>query len=115
MPLIESSSDSLPDTGSGKSFLIFYSSRDDGDRMWCPDCRDVEELVQKSFNDSSEKGFVIYVGQRAEWKTPENKYRLSHNIQSIPTIARLEDGKETGRLVENEILQPGNLEKFISA
>ncbi|KIJ54230.1 hypothetical protein M422DRAFT_153602, partial [Sphaerobolus stellatus SS14] len=94
---------------------IVTASRDGEGRMWCPDCRDVEDLVQKTFAESQEKGIIIYVGQRAEWKRPANKFRKSHNIQSVPTIVRFENGKETGRLVDSEILESGKLEKLLSA
>jgi len=81
--------------------------------MWCPDCRDVEDPVKKTFDESSEAGLIVYVGQKPEWKSPSNKYRSSHNIESIPTIVRLNNGKEEARLVEGEILEPGKLDQLL--
>lgn len=70
----------------------------------------MEGVVQKSFDESSEKGLVIYVGQKEmyglysygfynteprglhlRWKSSTNKYRQSHRIDSIPTIVRFND------------------------
>ncbi|KAF8532085.1 hypothetical protein JB92DRAFT_2844413 [Gautieria morchelliformis] len=77
------------------------------------DCRDVEDRVQKTFQGSSETGLIIYVGQKPEWKSSTNKYRNSHNIESIPTIVRINNGIEEARLVGDEISRPGTLEQFI--
>jgi len=97
----------------GTTFLIFYASRDVNGRMWCPDCRDVEEHVKETFESSPQTGLIIYVGNKPTWKSPDNRFRQSHNISSIPTIVRLDNGKETARLIEGEILEPGKLEQLI--
>ncbi|KZV70961.1 hypothetical protein PENSPDRAFT_684972 [Peniophora sp. CONT] len=101
----------------GAEFAIFYSSRDDQGRMWCPDCRDVEEQVQKTFEGAnSPSASIIYVGQRAEWKAPaDNKFRKDPwKITGVPTILRLKDGKEVGRIVDPPDIQ-GSLSEFVKA
>ncbi|EPQ60253.1 hypothetical protein GLOTRDRAFT_31613 [Gloeophyllum trabeum ATCC 11539] len=88
-----------------EQFLIFYSSRDEEGKLWCPDCRDVERLIRDEFDkDSGPTGLIVYVGQKPEWKTPSNRFRGDPwKIHSIPTIIKKHEGKELGRLVEAEI------------
>ncbi|EIM92322.1 uncharacterized protein STEHIDRAFT_127155 [Stereum hirsutum FP-91666 SS1] len=88
-------------------YVIFYSSRDAHGKMWCPDCRDVEALVERTFSPSEgPTGMIAYVGQRAEWRIASNPFRKAPwNVQSIPTIIRVRSSKETGRLVESEITE----------
>ncbi|KAL0951636.1 hypothetical protein HGRIS_008316 [Hohenbuehelia grisea] len=85
-------------------FLIYYSSVVDG-VLWCPDCRDVEDLVKQTFSaDDGPKGVIVYVGDRPEWKTNSNKFRSEpFNIQSVPTIVKIKNAKEVGRLVDEHI------------
>jgi len=89
-----------------ENFVIFYSSRDESGRMWCPDCRDVEDIIARTFSlPDGPSGLIVYVGQRPEWKTEANVFRSAPwRIQSIPTIVKLKDGVEIGRLVEGEII-----------
>ncbi|KAI0046607.1 hypothetical protein FA95DRAFT_1606744 [Auriscalpium vulgare] len=89
-----------------EDFAIFYSSRDDKGVMWCPDCRAVEDVVERTFAPpEGPSGLIIYVGQKPEWKTPANYFRgTGWDVQSVPTIVRLRDGQPVGQLVEDEIL-----------
>ncbi|KAF8512849.1 hypothetical protein BU17DRAFT_95883 [Hysterangium stoloniferum] len=103
----------MPIVGAGYNSRLIAASRDENGCMWCPDCRDVEEYVKEAFESSSQTGLIIYVGNKPTWKSPENRFRHSHNISSIPTIVRLDNGKETARLVDNEILEPGKLVQLI--
>jgi len=115
MPLLtaDSSIDPITLTRVPDEFIIFYSSIVDG-RMWCPDCREVEQLIRNTFTaPNSPSALVVYVGDRNQWKSPSNIYRDQlWNIQSIPTVVRLKDGKEKGRLVLDEIRE--RLEYFIA-
>ncbi|WVR07957.1 hypothetical protein IAU60_005000 [Kwoniella sp. DSM 27419] len=96
-------------TAPAKTFLVFYSDVVDG-RMWCPDCRDVEQTVKDAFDAPDKpKGIIYWVGTVAEWRTPKNKARVDWNVNSVPTILRIENGKETGRLVESEIMDKQRL------
>ncbi|KAI0275137.1 hypothetical protein BC834DRAFT_851316 [Gloeopeniophorella convolvens] len=88
-----------------ENFVIFYSSRDENGRMWCPDCRDVEGAVERAFAPvDGPSGLIIYVGQKAEWKTEANAFRAEPwRVESVPTIVKLRDAVEAGRLVDDEI------------
>lgn len=87
-----------------EQFVIFYSSVVDG-KLWCPDCRDVQEQVQKTFETSDgPSALIVYVGDKTEWKSPSNIFRGEPwNLSSIPTIVRLHNGVEDARLVERDI------------
>ncbi|ORY34598.1 hypothetical protein BCR39DRAFT_513556 [Naematelia encephala] len=100
-------------TAPAQTYLVFYSSVVDG-RMWCPDCRNVEQVVKDAFDGPDKpKAIIHWVGTSSEWKTETNPARVDWNVQTIPTILRIENGKETARLVENDILEEGRLASFI--
>ncbi|KAI0783312.1 hypothetical protein C8Q75DRAFT_726212 [Abortiporus biennis] len=82
-------------------FLVFFSSRTSG-KLWCPDCVRVEQLVLDTFgNEDAPKALIVYVGQRAEWKSSSNVFRGEPwKVSSVPTILRLSDGAQ---LVDSEI------------
>ncbi|KZV83258.1 hypothetical protein EXIGLDRAFT_656292, partial [Exidia glandulosa HHB12029] len=69
------------------------------------DCRDVEHLVREAFrSESAPDARIFYVGQKPEWKSPDQPLR--HDpwfLKSIPTIVKLQNGKEVARLVEGEV------------
>ncbi|KAK6007330.1 hypothetical protein QM012_006338 [Aureobasidium pullulans] len=118
MPLIEKSypaimsaikSSSVPKT----SFLVFYSSIVDG-KMWCPDCVDVEPSVREAFDGADKpEAMLFYVGKKEEWRTLENVARVDWNVRGIPTIIKLEEGKETARVTETEILDNSKWQAFL--
>lgn len=85
-------------------YLIFYSSPVHGE-LWCPDCRDVESLVEDTFTkEGAPDALIVHVGDRSQWKAESNLYRKEPwYLKSIPTIVKLEDGKEIKRLVDKEI------------
>jgi hypothetical protein len=102
-------SSSLPKT----SFLVFYSSIVDG-KMWCPDCVDVEPSVREAFDgDNKPEAMLFYVGKKEEWRTPENVARVDWNVRGIPTIIKLQEGKETARVTETEILVSSKWQAFL--
>ncbi|KAN0133317.1 Eukaryotic protein of unknown function (DUF953) domain containing protein [Lactarius tabidus] len=98
-----------------QEFVIFYASRDDDGKMWCPDCRIVEDLIERTFAPADgPSGLIVYVGQRIEWKTGANFFRAAPwRIRSIPTVVRLQGAKEVGRLVEDQIV--GDLPAFVGS
>jgi len=89
-----------------EKFLIFYSSIVDG-KLWCPDCVAVDNLVRETFSAAdSPSALIVYVGDRAQWKSPSNAFRGDPwELTSIPTIVKLGDPKGEDRLVLDEITQ----------
>ncbi|KAE8267595.1 hypothetical protein A4X09_0g4751 [Tilletia walkeri] len=98
------------------AYLIFWAS---GSPSWCPDCRNAEPAVHAVFgkgpneNHEGPAGYMIYVGDRPTWKDPKNHYRLDYGVQSVPTIVRWENGKETGRLEDDDCQDEDKLHAFI--
>ncbi|EKM84073.1 hypothetical protein AGABI1DRAFT_81793 [Agaricus bisporus var. burnettii JB137-S8] len=87
-----------------EKILIFYSSPVHGE-LWCPDCRDVEQLVRDTFDSPhAPDALIIYVGDKSQWKAEHNPFRKDPwKLRVIPTIVKLDKGKEVGRLVDKEI------------
>ncbi|KAJ7675335.1 hypothetical protein B0H17DRAFT_133182 [Mycena rosella] len=87
-----------------EEFLIFYSDVVEG-KMWCPDCRKVDELVRETFaGPDAPAAVIVYVGNKPEWKALDNKFRGEpFKIDGVPTIVRLKEKEEVGRLVDDEI------------
>ncbi|WOO82161.1 Thioredoxin domain-containing protein 17 [Vanrija pseudolonga] len=112
MPLIESiAPHALKLVGAeAPKFLVFFSSKVDG-RLWCGDCRNTEHVVQETFGGADKPKAVLYwVGDKTEWKNPENQARTEWKITNIPTIVRLdESGKEVARIVEDDLLDAAKL------
>ncbi|KAJ9125360.1 hypothetical protein QFC22_000320 [Naganishia vaughanmartiniae] len=95
-------------------FLVFYSAiTPSTGQMWCPDCRDVESAVKTTFDGPDKPKAVIIWLEREEWRKRDNEARVKWNVQNLPTILRLQDGKETGRLVESEILNSAKLQGLV--
>ncbi|KAH7886040.1 hypothetical protein F5I97DRAFT_1810045 [Phlebopus sp. FC_14] len=87
-----------------EKYLVFFSSRVEG-KLWCPDCVAVEELIYKTFGpEQGPSAAVVYVGQRSEWKSPDNIFRREPwpRLTAIPTIIRLSDDI---RLVERDVTE----------
>jgi hypothetical protein len=58
---------------------------------------------------------IIYTGQRAEWKSPTNKYRQAPwNLTSVPTILKFSPGGEVvARIQDDDILNERKIEEFL--
>ncbi|KAH8120025.1 hypothetical protein DFH11DRAFT_26863 [Phellopilus nigrolimitatus] len=94
MPLLSSTdpTDALSLAEAKTDFLVFYSSVDGSNQMWCPDCRRVENAVRHTFDQATApSALIVYVGQRGDWKgNPENAFRTEPwRINSVPTIVRI--------------------------
>ncbi|KAL1587145.1 hypothetical protein WHR41_04464 [Cladosporium halotolerans] len=125
MPILQQFSlpDSLDDlnvpegTESG-FFIAFLASEDPATRNpWCPDVVAALPVLKKTFSaESTPVVAFVEVGQKPEWRDPNNVFRIKWNINSVPTLARYEKvgGKmqEVGRLVEGEILDDVRLQKL---
>ncbi|KAK8849768.1 hypothetical protein IAR55_005104 [Kwoniella newhampshirensis] len=96
------------------TFLIFFSNVENG-QMWCPHCRDVKGIVNAAFEGKSKpKGVITYIGSFAQWKhVPTHPARLKYLVQYVPTIIKLENGREVGRAVKADILDTEKFESFL--
>jgi len=60
---------------------------------------------------------ALHTDYHPRWKDLSNVYRTKWNVNAVPSLVRYElvDGsvKETGRLVEAQILDRGRLNKFV--
>ncbi|KAJ7161302.1 hypothetical protein C8R43DRAFT_881264, partial [Mycena crocata] len=75
-----------------EEFLIFYANVVDG-KMWCSDCRKVDDVVQKTFSaPDSPSAVIVYVGDKPQWKALDNVFRGEpFKITGIPTIIKLKE------------------------
>ncbi|KAJ7878614.1 hypothetical protein B0H13DRAFT_973654 [Mycena leptocephala] len=87
-----------------EEFIIFYADVEDG-RMWCSDCRAVDEQVQKTFAaQDGPSAVIVYVGSKPNWKAKDNIFRGEpFKITDVPTVVKMRERKEVGRLVDTEI------------
>ncbi|KAI9570331.1 hypothetical protein HD554DRAFT_409028 [Boletus coccyginus] len=118
MPLreIQFPSDPASLPGGEERFLVFFSSRlPENNLPWCPDCLAVEDLIKSTFSERGPSAVLVYVGQRSEWKTPDNIFRKEPwKVRAIPTIVKLDEaGKEVGRLVDGQNLMSEELPLFV--
>ncbi|KAF7303164.1 Thioredoxin domain-containing protein 17 [Mycena kentingensis (nom. inval.)] len=98
-----------------EEFLVFWSSRDENGRMWCPDCRRVEELVSRTFEGSAASAAIVYVGDKPTWKAVTSVFRgQPFALTSIPTIVKIRGGDILGQLVDSDINEQ-SLQTFIEA
>ncbi|KAJ3521685.1 hypothetical protein NM208_g13179 [Fusarium decemcellulare] len=111
MPLIDADT---PPTTDDTHYVVYFAS---GEPSWCPDCRDAVPALQSVFgSDSAPTAHIVRVGSFAEWKgNPKNKYRNApYNIQGVPTVVRVEHGKEVARLGDIESQNESDLKKLIA-
>ncbi|KAI8304515.1 Serine/threonine-protein kinase pkn1 [Colletotrichum sp. SAR11_240] len=89
-----------------------------GRESWCPDVRAALPHINAAFSAETAPNMAfVEVGQRPEWKVPTNVYRTKWDVHNVPTIVRYQlvngEIKETGRLVEGDILDKGRLQALI--
>ncbi|KAJ3829395.1 hypothetical protein F5880DRAFT_454722 [Lentinula raphanica] len=117
MPIYTADSATTPEslTKASEDFLIFYSSIVNG-QMWCPDCLAVEDLVKNTFSsEDAPSALIVYAGDRPTWKSPTNPFRSGPlAVQCVPTIVKIQNGKEVGRLVDQGEIKPG-LASFVQS
>ncbi|KAF1966884.1 hypothetical protein BU23DRAFT_420101, partial [Bimuria novae-zelandiae CBS 107.79] len=101
-------------------FLNFIASiSPETQQSWCPDVRAALPYTDAAFSSETDPqvGYV-HVGQKPEWKDLTNIYRKKWNVHSVPTLIRYQriDGevKETGRLVEADLLDQKKLTELVS-
>ncbi|KAH7104874.1 hypothetical protein BKA62DRAFT_690972 [Auriculariales sp. MPI-PUGE-AT-0066] len=113
MPLTDVDVHAIP---SDAKFVIFYAERDETGRMWCGDCRDVEQLISDTFSpETAPKAVIVYVGKKPEWKSPDSPFRHAPwHLRTIPTVARWDGSKQVARLVDAAIT-PNAVPQFVSS
>ncbi|EPE07536.1 hypothetical protein F503_00258 [Ophiostoma piceae UAMH 11346] len=99
-------------------FLAFIASKDPATgKSWCPDVRAALPPLQAAFaaKTSPEVAFIeVGLPPAPSWRRPDNVYRKKWNVTNVPTLVRYEqvgsnEIRETGRLVEDQILDPSLL------
>ncbi|EFQ36446.1 hypothetical protein CGRA01v4_10429 [Colletotrichum graminicola] len=106
----------LPKGPTGALFITFTTSdHPDTGESWCPDVRAALPHIKAAFSADSAPEMAFVELQR--WKVATNVFRTKWNVHNVPTIVRYErlDGeiKETGLLVEAEILDEKRLKELI--
>ncbi|CCF35454.1 hypothetical protein CH063_01310 [Colletotrichum higginsianum] len=109
----------LPENAAAPFFITFTTSNHpDTGESWCPDVRAALPLLNAAFSaDGAPEMAFAEVGQRPEWKIPTNVFRTKWNVHNVPTLVRYQrlggEVRETGRLVEAEILDERRLKELI--
>lgn len=109
----------VPPEPYAKSFVIFISSEDPETKQpWCPDVRASWPHIVAAFEGQTSPLLnVVQVGQRPEWRDPDNVYRKNWNVNGVPTLAKFQrvNGEvvETARLDENGIMDVTALHEFL--
>ncbi|GAA5869026.1 hypothetical protein JCM3774_002452 [Rhodotorula dairenensis] len=102
-------------------FLVFFASIDEHTgKPWCPDCSEVQQEVERLVPEQNST--LVFVGDRTEWKKPDNAFRQKpFNISKIPTIIRVQGGADNvaasldsaPRLIESELRDRSKFEEFV--
>lgn len=102
------------------ALFLFFGAEDPVTGMsWCPDCVTADPVLRAACT-KQRPDLVLNecpVGQRSEWKNrPEHPYRLDPDfrVARIPTLLLIEDGCETGRLVEGDCARPELVTAFLN-
>jgi hypothetical protein len=102
------------------ALLLFFGSEDpQTGASWCPDCVTADPVLRKACRDLRPE-LTLYecpVGARSDWKNrPEHPYRQhpALRLARIPTLLRLQDGCEVGRLVEGDCAKPEAVRAFLA-
>ncbi|XP_055329160.1 thioredoxin domain-containing protein 17-like [Paramacrobiotus metropolitanus] len=101
---------------SPKIFAYFYGNEDPATKKsWCPDCVLADPVIKEAFKNAPQDLEIVRVavGERAAWKTPDNVYRLKAKVKCIPTLIKLENGEEAGRLEELDCAAPEKVNSFL--
>ncbi|GAA5905551.1 uncharacterized protein JCM6883_005366 [Sporobolomyces salmoneus] len=119
----ESVLSAIPSSTSSSSphYLIFVSSIDPSSgRMWCGDCRDTQQSIEKLVPDTQSQ--LVFVGERQEWKSPDSPWRKApFNLSAIPTIIKVEQAdslqssiESAPRLVEGDLRDESKFKSFVA-
>ncbi|KAL3296121.1 DUF953 domain protein [Colletotrichum asianum] len=109
----------LPGSPNAPFFITFTTSDlPETGESWCPDVRAALPHINASFSAETAPNMAfVEGGQRPEWKVRTNVFRTKWDVHNVPTIVRYQlvngEIKETGRLVEGDILDKGRLQALI--
>jgi thioredoxin-like negative regulator of GroEL len=90
---------------------------------WCPDCKKSDPRISETLKKRGDAGqafaFVhLNVGDRKTWRTIDHVYR-EHSVlevDRIPTLYHLRDGKVAAKLVEDQCYNPpARLDEFLDS
>ncbi|KAK7415977.1 hypothetical protein QQZ08_012170 [Neonectria magnoliae] len=111
MPLISAEA---PPSGTETHYVVYFAS---GEPSWCPDCQEALPALNNVFGpDSAPTAYIVRVGSFQEWRGPKkNKYRSPpYSIEGVPTVVKIENGKEIARLGDVESQQESALRQLIA-
>jgi hypothetical protein len=98
-------------------FLIFYSSiLPSTGKMWCPDCLDVQAIINATFSGTdTPEAIIYYVGQKQQWRADDNVARVEWKVSGVPTVVKVDgtSGEEISRVTEVEILVESKWRAFV--
>ncbi|KAH8881695.1 thioredoxin-like protein 5 [Thozetella sp. PMI_491] len=110
----------LGDGPAKKFFIAYVASADPATgQPWCPDVRVALPLITTIFSaEDAPEAALVRVGQKPEWKDPNNFYRTNWDVQFIPTLVRYQtvDGqvKEVARLDGDDILDENKIREWMA-
>ena len=92
----------------GAALFLFFGAEDPATgESWCPDCVTAEPVLRAAC--ARQRPDLVLnecpIGQRCDWKNQSaHPFRLDPDFRlaRIPTLLLIEDGCETGRLVEGD-------------
>lgn len=112
----------VPEPEDALLFYVFFGSEvPETGESWCPDCVMADPVIRATLSRITARPVHLVecpVGDRASYKgRADHPYRVHPHIrlQRIPTVVRVERGREVGRLVEGECLDPQNLLRLAAA
>ncbi|KAL1637742.1 hypothetical protein SLS58_009169 [Diplodia intermedia] len=91
-------------------------------RSWCGDCVAAEPLVERKFDgggkcggeEEGKKCWVVWVGDKAEWRTPENVWRKApFGVTHLPTLVKVTPEGKWEKLVEGDVYNQRKLDAFV--
>lgn len=99
-----------------KIIAYFYGNEDPTTKKsWCPDCVLAAPVVKDGLKGASVDVEIlkVAVGEREVWKSPSNIFRLKLKLSCIPTLLKLVEGKEVGRLEDMDCASPDKVSEFV--
>ena len=101
-----------------KTFFIFiYGSHDYTGKSWCSDCNIARPIVEESKNIIKDKRYekeVYFISIPIDKiNMVDLKYDSIIQLERVPTLIYIENGREKNRLIENDLFSYQNVNSFI--